>query len=344
MSSKLLSVCPLQNFMVKFYSVKNVFLASFSEIQQKFVIFFSKLFRSTWQSCILRVRKINLRTYLCFDKVFLCVFFMFFRTWTENHRFFFRRKTIGRFVTTAYHVSRGIFCRNFFWQSFSSFSALGIERTFSVISTEICWSRCQYCFLFVNSTRLWWKKVCLNLFFPQFLDIDRKNFGLCSNFFSAKLTTMHSTSPRDQVMDIKPFSQNFVCFIYHLRTLSGKIRAFFRKTIGRFVTTAYHVSRGMFCRIFLTKFFFFFIIGHWATFSGHFDGSLTVPLSVMFSVCQIDQFVEKKFLSKVFFPSFLDIDRKIIGLCSKFFQPSWRNCFLQARRINLKTNICFETF
>ena len=33
-----------------------------------------------------------------------------------------------------------------------------------------------------------------------------------------------------------------------------------------------------------------------------------------------------------------------ISLCSSFFQPSWRHCFLRVRRIILKTHICFEFF
>ena len=138
-------------------------------------------------------------------------------------------------------------------------------------------------------------------FFPKFLDIDRKNFGLCSNFFSAKLTTMHSTSPRDQVKDIKPFSQNFVCFIYHLRTLSGKIRAFFRKTVGRLSKLLTTCPRGSVEVCFGKSSFFIFIIEHWTSSFCHFDEFLSVGLSVLLSVCQLPQFVVKFFLSKNFF-------------------------------------------
>ena len=38
------------------------------------LFFFPKLFRSTWQNCILQVQRKNLRTKLCFDKDFACFF------------------------------------------------------------------------------------------------------------------------------------------------------------------------------------------------------------------------------------------------------------------------------
>ena len=70
---------------------------------------------------------------------------------------------------------------------------------------------------------------------------------------------------------------------------------------------------------------------------------MSVEPSVLLSVCQLHQFVVKFFVSNNFFlPPFSDTDRKFIGLCSNFFQPSWRHCFLRVRKINLKTNKCFD--
>ena len=112
-----------------------------------------------------------------------CVFFQCFMEIKQRNNGFFRRKTIGSFVNPAYHVSKGILCREFFCEKVLFFSSLGIERLFPVISTEICRSRFQYCFLLVKWTSVWWKNFCPKFFFPSFLDIDRKIISLCSNFF-----------------------------------------------------------------------------------------------------------------------------------------------------------------
>ena len=49
-------------------------------------------------------------------------------------------------------------------------------------------------------------------------------------------------------------------------------------------------------------------------------------------------------VKQFFLAPFSDTDRKFIGLCSNFFQPSWWHCFLRVRKINLKTNNCFDNF
>ena len=51
---------------------------------------------------------------------------------------------------------------------------------------------------------------------------------------------------------------------------------------------------------FFRKVFFYLIIGHWSTFVCHFDGKLSLPLSVLFSVCQLDQFLVKNVCRKFF--------------------------------------------
>ena len=356
---------------------------------------------------------------------------------------------------------------------------MGIERLLYVISTEIC--RSVFSAAFCLS--IWpdcGKKNFVKYFFPNILDIDRKLISLCSNFFSAKLTTLAFTSPRYQFDERKTFWQIFVCFIYHLRTLSKKIKAFFGKqsaalskwlttcprrffaenfffkkvlflfqhwalserflsfrrkfvgpfvstvfclsigpvsgeqmfvqtffyniyghsakiclffsenlsvnltklhstspeenlntkhcfgkdvvcffhvlpklngeitvffvknTIGKFVTFAYHVSKNIFWRSFFLKKFFFFIIGHWATFVCHFDEILSVQMSVLLSVCQFDQFVVKKFLSDNFFSinyrHWSQIDQSLF----EFFRPSWRHWLLRVQGINLTKEKRFD--
>ena len=194
----------------------------------------------------------------------LCLFHLSFAYLEQNNQGFFR-KTIGSVVKMAFHVSNEIFCREFFFgKSSFSISALGIERTFSVISTEICRSRCQYCFLFVNQTRLLWKNFVKNVFSHHFWTFIQKLLVFVQIFFfSAKMTTLLSTSPKDQFEDITSFWQSFCLFFF---SFSSKIERrnngfFVKKTIGKFVKFAYHVSKKIFWRIFFWKSSFFH---HWA--------------------------------------------------------------------------------
>ena len=256
---------------------------------------------------------------------------------------FFRQKIFGKFVTTAYHVSKNILWR-FFLKKKSFFHHWALSDFFChfdgnlSVKLSVLLSVCQMD-QFVVKTFL------SENFFPIIFGHWSQNDQSLFDFFSARLTTLHSTGARDQFEELRPFWKTLVCFIYHLRTLSQKIKAFFRKTINRFVKIAHHVSKGIFCREFFSKkFFFYLIIGHWSTFVCHFDENLSVPLSVLLSVCHLDHFVVKKNLSNFFSPSVTDMYRKIIGLCWNFFRPNWRHCFLQVRRINLKSNICFEKF
>ena len=97
--------------------------------------------------------------------------------------------------------------------------------------------------------------------------------------FSENLAELHSTIPKDHFEGLTLFWQ--ICHNCLPRVQADILLRF----------------------VFWKKFFFYFIFGYGATFFGHFDGNLSVPLSVLFSVCQLDQFVVKKFLSKSFFPT-----------------------------------------
>ena len=68
---------------------------------------------------------------------------------------------------------------------------------------------------------------------------------------------------------------------------------------------------------FFRKVFFCLIIGHWSTFVCHFDEKLSLPLSVLFSVCQLDQFLVNKCLSKLFSTTFTDIQQKFVCFFSE---------------------------
>ena len=275
----------------------------------------------------------------------LCLFHLSFAYLEQNNQGFFR-KTIGSVVKMAFHVSNEIFCREFFFgKSSFSISALGIERTFSVISTEICRSSCQYCFLFVNQTRLLWKKFCQKFFFTSFLDIHPEIISLRPNFFSAKLTTLLSTSPKDQFEDITSFWQSFCLFFQWFLESERRNNAFLSSKNNRQVChNCLPRVQEYFVKIFFEKKSFFH---HWALsdFCMSFRRKFVGPLSVLLSVCQFSQFVAEKKFRQIYFPHYF---RTSIANWSVFvrifFRPSGRHCVLRVRRITLKTSICFENF
>ena len=204
--------------------------------------------------------------------------------------------------------------------------------------------RCQYCFLFVNLASLWWKIFCQSIFHPSFLDIERKFIGLCSKLFQP---SWRHCFLRVQGINLRVWNRFdkylFVSFFFHLRTMGKKIKALFLKTIGRVVKTAYHVSKGIRWRFFLEKDLFLF--HHWALSEFFYSFVLTFvgrAVSTAFCLSIAPVFGEILFVKKFFLSSFSDIDRNFIGLCSNFFQPSWRHCSLRVRKINLKTDNCFD--
>ena len=231
----------------------------------------------------------------------LCLFHLSFADLEQKNQGFFR-KTIGSVVKMADHVSKEIFCREFFFQKSSfSISALGIERTFSVISTEVCRSLCQYCFLFVNWTSFWWTNVCPN-FFLQHLRTFSKNLSV---FFRKSFGQLNKTAfyeSRGKFEYKTLFWQRCCLFFSCSSKIERRNNGFFCQKYNRQICDIClpRIQEHFLKKFFLKK-FFFFIIGHWATFVCHFDEILSVQMSVLLSVCQFDQFVVKKFLSDNFF-------------------------------------------
>ena len=70
---------------------------------------------------------------------------------------------------------------------------------------------------------------------------------------------------------------------------------------------------------FFRKAFFYLIIGHWSTFVCHFDEKLSLPLSVLFSVCQLDQFLVKNVCRKFFLHHLRTFSKNL----SVFFRKSF---------------------
>ena len=141
------------------------------------------------------------------------------------------------------------------------------------------------------------------MFFSHQFRPFSKNWSIFSKLFQSSWQNCILPDHRIILGTYLCFDKVFVCFFNDLWKLNGEITVFFRrKTIGSFVDPAYHVSKGLLCREFFPKNFSFFIIGHWATFVCHFDEILSVPMSVLLSVCQLDQFVVKKVSSNFFSP------------------------------------------
>ena len=141
------------------------------------------------------------------------------------------------------------------------------------------------------------------MFFSHHFRTFSKKLSIFFETFSVNLTELHFTSPKDQFEDIILFWQSFCLFFFHyLPKLNGEITVFASKkqsaNLSNLLTT--------YPRRFFEEYFFekvlFFIIGHWATFVCHFDEILSVPMSVLLSVCQLDQFVVKKVSSNFFSP------------------------------------------
>ena len=318
--SVLLSVCQLDQFVVKKVLSNFFFLNQLQTLIAKWSVFVRFFFGQVddtafYESKVSIWWKKNVLTNLC-------LFHLSFADLEQKNQGFFGKQSaaLSKWLTTG---PRRFFAENFFFRKSSfSISALGIERIFSVISTEICRSRCQCCFLFVNMTSLWWKNFCQKFFFTSFLDNHPKITGLRSNFLSAKLTTLLSTSRKDHFEDITLFWQSFCLFFQGFLENERRNNGFFsQKTIGKFVTTAYHVSKKILWRFFLKKLFltslgierFLYVI---STKICRSVVSAAFCLSI-WPVCG-----EKNFV-KFFSPLFSDIDRKLISLCSNFFSAKW---------------------
>ena len=206
--SVLLSVCQLDQFVVK-KALSNFFSPSITDIDRKLISLCSNFFRPGWRHCLLRVQGINLTNEKRFDKS-LFVSLIICGPWAKKSRLF--RKTIGSVVKMAYHVSKEIFCREFFfekvlflfqhWALSELFMSFRRKFVGPVVSTAFCLSIDQFVV----------KKFLSNIFFTSFLDIHPKVISFRSNFFSAKMTTLLSTSPKDHFEVITLFWQSFCLF------------------------------------------------------------------------------------------------------------------------------------
>ena len=140
-------------------------------------------------------------------------------------------------------------------------------------------------------------KKCLSKFFsPSFTDIQQKVVCSFSKNLSVNSTKLHSTSLEEKFED-KTLIWQRCCLFF---SCSSK---FERRNNGLFLSKKQSANLShlltTYPRRFFEQFFFekflFFIIGHWATFVSHFDENLSVPMSVLLSVCHLDQFVVKRF-------------------------------------------------
>ena len=158
------------------------------------------------------------------------------------------------------------------------------------------------------------------------------------------MTTLLSTSPKDQFEDITSFWQSFCLFFQWFLESERRNNGFFSSKNNRQIChNCLPRVQEDFVKIFFEK-ILFFIIGHWATFVCHFNENLSVRCQCCFLFVNLASLWWKKF-RQFFFPHYF---RTSIANWSVFvrifFRPNGRHCFLRVRRITLKTNICSEKF
>ena len=250
MSSKMLSVCPLQHFLVKNFSVKNDFLPSFSDIQQKLVSFFRNIF-SQLDKTALYETKISIWGLNFVLTKFLFVSFHVLPNLNGEITVFFHRKAIGRFVTTAYHVSKKIFRRIFlekifllfiwFWATFLCHfdknlsvppvcgekkfvkdfflpSISDIDRNWSVFVRN-CLGQVDDTAFYESKGSFWRHKTVLTnicLFHLSIADHKRK----CKVFLGNKRQGRENCLPRVQGDMLKNFFLEIFCLSFHHWALS----------------------------------------------------------------------------------------------------------------------------
>ena len=184
-----------------------------------------------------------------------------------------------------------------------------------------------------------------NNFFSHHFRILIANLSVFVHFFPTKLTTLHSTSPGDQFEHIKPFWQTVVCFIYHLRTLSKKIKAFFQKQsagVSKLLTTC---PRWFFEEVFCWKISFFnSSLGFERVFLSFVLTFVGRAVSTAFSLSIAPVCGEILFVKKFFLPSFSVIDRNFIGLCSIFFNQVDDTVFYESERSIWRQTIVLTNF
>ena len=157
---------------------------------------------------------------------------------------------------------QGDLLKNFFGKNSFFISSLGIELAFLSFRRNFCQSGRQYCFLFVNCTSLCWNSLCQKIFSPNNFGYWLQIYRCLFKFFSTKLTTLFSTSPKDQFGDKQLFWQNFLSLFSSFVNIERIKKVFFAgKPISRFVKPAYDFSRRSFEELFVRKGSFFAL--HW---------------------------------------------------------------------------------
>ena len=263
--------------------------------------------------------------------------------WAKKSRLFSKKQSTGlsKLLTTC---PRWFFEEVFFWKSSFFISSFGFERAFLVFCTNFCRSGRQYCFLFVNCTSLWWnsfrQKVFSIIIFGYWSQFYRSLF----KFFSTELMTLFSTSPKDKFEDKQMFWQKFLSLFSSFSNIERKKKVFLVRNqlagLSKLLTTCprWFIEEVFFGKVLYSSF------GFERVFLSFVLTCVGRAVSTAFCLSIAPVRGEILCVKQFFLASFSDTDRKFIGLCSNFFQPSWWHCFLRVRKINLKTNNCFDNF
>ena len=190
---------------------------------------------------------------------------------------------------------------------------------------------------------MWWKNFChwflSPINFGHWSQIDQSWF----EFFLGQVDDTAFYESKGSICGHKTVLKSFCLFHLSIADLEQKQQGFFPENKLQGCQNCLPRVQGDLLKNFFWK-KFFFLFHHWALseFFLSFRQTLVgriVSTAFCFSIAPV--YGEIFFVKNFFLASFLDIDRKFIGLCSKFFWHSWRNCFPRVRRINLRTNICF---
>ena len=238
-----------------------------------------------------------------------------------------------------YHVSKKNFWRIFF-QKFL-FPSLGIERFLSVesllVPLSVLVSICQL-------DRIVVKKPLSTISFSRQFWTLIANWSVMVRFFLGQVDDTAFYESKGSICGHKTVLKSFCLFHLSIADLEQKQQGFFPENKLQGCQNCLPRVQGDLLKIFFWK-KFFFLFHHWALSEFFFvisTNSCWSDCQYCFLFLNCTSLWWKFFFVKNFFlASFLDIDRKFIGLCSKFFWHSWRNCFPRVRRINLRTNICF---
>ena len=208
-----------------------------------------------------------------------------------------------------------IFWRSFFLKKFFFISSMAIERFFSVISAKLVGPVVSTAFCLSFYPVCGEKNLSKTFFSHQFRTLIA-DWSVLVQIFSGQVDDTAFFGSNGSVLRHKTVLTK-LCFVYHLRPLSEKIMVFFSGTQSAGLSKL--LTMGSVEQIFLWIGFFCSSLGLERSFLRDFDKKFSLVSTKLLSVCPLQQFVMKIFLSKYFSPIFLGYSAKIYRSYFKTF-------------------------